>query len=356
MDWNMPGMNGLDAVRAIRANSHIARTTTFVMVTALSRDELLAQATDIKIDGLLEKPVSPSAVVDAIMAAISPQGTYLPSRHERQEHPTEAAAQLIGSHVLLVEDNDFNQELAVYILTSVGMMVDIANNGAEAVAMVGQKAYDAVLMDCQMPVMDGYTATLEIRKDARFADLPILAMSANAMAGDKEKCLDVGMNDHIAKPIDINQLFKMLVQWIKPRDLPLALSEPKVAAQETATQVHTLRGVDMAAALKRLNGNKVIYRKLLRMFYERQADVIERIQAAWNQGDSEGVQLTAHTLKSLAGNMGADALFAAAEQLELGLRQGDSAHFQERLAQTAIPLHDLIHAIEHYLALPFDDV
>jgi|GEM_PF-820114 len=219
MDWGMPVMNGLDAVRAIRAHTPISNTVTFIMVTAFSRDELLIQANDVKIDGVLEKPVNSSGVIDAIMTAMSRPGVHLPRRYERQDHLQEVTAQIVGSHVLLVEDNDINQELAEEILTSVGVIVDVAKHGAEAVAMVKSKEYDAVLMDCQMPIMDGYTATQEIRKDARFSALPILAMSANAMTGDREKCLAVGMNDHIAKPIDVAQLFQMLAQWIKPREL-----------------------------------------------------------------------------------------------------------------------------------------
>jgi len=351
MDWNMPGMNGLDAIRAIRASSRIAQTVTFVMVTAYSRDELLAQAKDLKIDGILEKPVSPSAVLNVLMTAMNGQGASMPYRYERQDQPNEAAALIHGAHVLLVEDNDINQELAVDILTGAGVIVDVADNGVKAIAMVGETQYDAVLMDCQMPIMDGYEATMEIRKDSRYASLPILAMSANAMAGDKEKCLASGMDDHIGKPIDIDQLFKMLARWIKPRALRSAATGqgPMTAV---AGEIKELPGVDMDAALTRLRGNAVIYRKLLTMFYERQADVIERIQSAWNKGDKDDAQRTVHTLKSLSGNVGADSLSAAAAQLELAIMQGDSAHYEELLEQVAIPLRELIQALEQFLSIP----
>jgi len=282
------------------------------------------------------------------------------ARHQRHDH-SDAIAHIAGACVLLVEDNDINQELAVDILTSVGVNVDVANHGAEAVAMIGKKPYDAVLMDCQMPVMDGYAATLEIRKDARFATLPILAMSANAMTGDREKCLAVGMNDHIAKPVDIAQLFKMLAQWIKPRELRVAAidaprSVPVTAVSATAEQPAELRGVqlrgvDVAAALKRLNGNAVVYRKLLKMFHDSEADAIERIQGAWNKGERQEAQRIAHTVKSLAGNIGANRLFAAAEQLERAIRQGDDTHVEKRLEQMAAPLRDLICALEEFLPI-----
>ncbi|MGZ3236758.1 MAG: response regulator, partial [Burkholderiaceae bacterium] len=344
MDWNMPGMNGLDAVRTIRTRSRIAQTVTFVMVTAYSRDELLTQAKDLKIDGLLEKPVSPSSVLDAIMSAMGGHSANLQHRYERQEQPDETTALVHGAHVLLVEDNDTNQELAVDVLTSAGIVVDVANNGVEAIAMIGKKQYDAVLMDCQMPIMDGYEATIEIRKDPRFATLPILAMSANAMAGDKEKCLAVGMNDHIAKPIDVDQLIRMLARWIKPRELCGASME-----QTHKAALIELHGVDVNAALKRLRGNEVTYRKLLTMFHERQADVIERMRNAWNKGDRDDAQRIAHTLKSLAGNVGATALFAAAEKLELAIKQRNDLHFDNLIAEVETPLHQLLQAIAQTL-------
>lgn len=219
IDWEMPFMNGVDVVRAIRTHISISHTIIFIMAAAHNREELIAQTKELKVDGVLEKPVNASGVIDAIMMAMSRPDVQLPRRQERQDQLSDIAAQLAGAHVLLVEDNDINQELAAEILNGIGVIVDVASNGQEAIAMVHRKKYDAVLMDCQMPIMDGYTATQEIRKDPFFSSLPILAMSANAMTGDREKCIEAGMNDHIAKPIDVATLFKMLLEWIGSREI-----------------------------------------------------------------------------------------------------------------------------------------
>ncbi|QTN27334.1 response regulator [Rhodoferax sp. AJA081-3] len=219
MDWHMPGVDGVEAIRRIRANEAIAETLATVMVTAYNRDELVESAQGLRLDGILEKPVTPSGLLNTISAALS-RTLHVTSAPHRPTSYTSMVAQLTGACVLLVEDNEINQELAADILTQAGLRVDVAGDGAQALAMVAQCDYDAVLMDWQMPVMDGFEATRRIRAQLRFANLPILAMTANAMTGDREKCLAVGMNDHIAKPIDVNELLNTLVRWITPHTPP----------------------------------------------------------------------------------------------------------------------------------------
>ena len=159
---------------------------------------------------------------------------------------------LKGTHLLLVEDNPINQEVALDILQNAGITVDLANSGAEALERLQHMRYDGVLMDCQMPVMDGYEACRRIRQDARFAKLPILAMTANAMSGDKEKCLAAGMNDHIAKPIDVVQLFRTLAQWIKPyqpeqEEVATAPVDAASLQEEMQQLVNLLKDMDVDA-------------------------------------------------------------------------------------------------------------
>ncbi|MEI8095646.1 MAG: response regulator [Spirochaetales bacterium] len=216
MDWMMPGMDGLETIQRIRTDKKIAQTPAFIMVTAYSREELQAQAGDTKIDGVLIKPVSPSTLLDSILNALGREVARGGRKQVQAAGSQEAALRVKGAYVLLVEDNLVNQELATELLQEAGLQVDVANNGQEAVEMVAKVRYDGVLMDCQMPVMDGFEASRRIRQDARFASLPILAMTANAMAGDKEKCVAAGMNDHIAKPLDVAQMFLTLAQWITP--------------------------------------------------------------------------------------------------------------------------------------------
>ncbi len=219
MDWKMPQVDGVEAIRRIRAHEAIAETLATVMVTAYSRDELVELAQGLRLDGILEKPITPSSLLNAITTAL---GRTLHNTSAPHTKTGEAMAETLkGARILLVEDNEINQELAAELLTQAGMHVDVAADGALGLAMVASQDYDAVLMDWQMPVMDGFEATRRIRAQPRFANLPILAMTANAMAGDREKCLAVGMNDHIAKPIDANVLLSTLARWFSARTPPV---------------------------------------------------------------------------------------------------------------------------------------
>ena len=208
MDWKMPGMNGLDTLAGIRADAAgIDAAPACIMVTAFHREALLeaARQRELPLDGVLNKPVSASTLLDQISFVFG--GVTGQSRKtQRQSSYRDDERALRGAWLLLVEDNEVNQEVAQHILNDAGIRVDIASNGAIALAKIEENAYDGVLMDCQMPVMDGYQATRKLRQDPRYSDLPVIAMTANAMVGDKEKCLDAGMNDFIAKPIDVARL------------------------------------------------------------------------------------------------------------------------------------------------------
>ena len=206
----------LETLRQMRDLERIADQPATIMVTAYDRDALQESAREFDLSGILEKPVNPSNVLDALMRAVSHQRESQHAAQALASQPTQTV-DLRGARILLVEDNDINQELAAELLTEAGGVVEIANNGAEAVDMVRRTAFDAVLMDWQMPVMDGFEATRIIRADARFAQLPILAMTANVMNGDREKCLAVGMNDHISKPIEVGQMLETLARWINSK-------------------------------------------------------------------------------------------------------------------------------------------
>lgn len=218
MDWQMPNVNGLEAVQHIHHNTAIAQTPTIIMVTAYSRDELIYQAKHIALAGLLEKPVTPSSVLDTIIDVYGQADTTLKIRARGAvSQPPQGFSTIHGSHILLVEDNQFNRDVALAVLLAAELRVDVAENGAEAMHMIAKTDYDLVLMDCQMPIMDGYQATAQIRHSPRNAELPIIAMTANAMVGDREKCLAAGMNDYITKPFNFEQLFAKLLLWVKPK-------------------------------------------------------------------------------------------------------------------------------------------
>ncbi len=319
MDWMMPGMDGLTTIQRIRANPAFHGVPAFVMVTAHSRDEFLEQANGTPIDGLLFKPVNPSALLDGILCALGKDVVTRGRKQQRQEASLEAQNSVRGAYLLLVEDNAVNQELALEILQGAGIRVDLANNGAEAVAQVGRHAYDGVLMDCQMPVMDGFEATRRIRAEPQFASLPILAMTANAMSGDRELCLQAGMNDHIGKPIDVAQLFNTLARWIKPSDPHSAQILPVFGAREGDLPA-AIAGLDLALAMRRMGSNAALVRKLMIRFAETQAGAMSRIQTALASDDRDTALREAHTVKGLAGNIGAQRLMGLAADVEASLK------------------------------------
>lgn len=312
MDWMMPDMNGIQTIQQIRSDANLSQTPAFIMVTAFSRDDLLQQANGTHIDGLLVKPVSPSTLLDTILNALGKEAFQRTHKHEKEINAQESIRALQGAHLLLVEDNEVNMELALELLQTAGIKVDVATNGAQAVEKVKHTNYDGVLMDCQMPVMDGFEATHQIRQDSRYKDLPILAMTANAMAGDKEKCIEVGMNDHIPKPIDVTQLFLTMARWIKP-------AHPKqkpIAQQETEETLPNISELDINNALIRMGGNVKLLNKLIGRFNETQADTVIRIKEALACDDVESAKREAHTLKGLAGTIGAKVIQDHAQILE----------------------------------------
>ncbi len=232
--------------------------------------------------------------------------------------------QLRGARVLLVEDNEINQQVAEELLGQAGIEVSIANDGREGVDMLAARpeAFDGVLMDIQMPVMDGYAATHEIRKDARFKALPIIAMTANAMAGDRDKALAVGMNDHVAKPIDVAELFEVLGRWVQvPENRSMQAASATETAPEHVEALPDLPGIDTQAGIARCGGNEAVYRKILHKFRETQAGVPQRIRAALEADDRATAEREAHTLKGVAGNIGADDVQAVAKTVEVHIKQ-----------------------------------
>jgi PAS domain S-box-containing protein len=218
LDWKMPGMNGVDCAKQLAGMPLAHRPPTVLMLTAFSRDEIARTlaAERLAVAATLTKPVTPSTLLDASLQAIGRPRRHALRGDLREEELQGNRAVLAGAHVLLVEDNPFNQELARDILGRAQIVVRVANNGREAIDMLARERFDAVLMDCQMPVMDGYAATRELRGDPKWRDLPIIAMTANAMVGDREKVLAAGMNDHIAKPINVIEMFATLARWVRP--------------------------------------------------------------------------------------------------------------------------------------------
>jgi two-component system sensor histidine kinase/response regulator len=215
VDWQMPKFDGIETSKRILALSDLSIPPHLVMVTAYGREDVLKQAEENGLENVFVKPVPSSTLFDTIVAVFhaDPEATG-----NVQIAPSFEIARTRGTRVLLVEDNEINQEVAIGLLEDAAIQVDLAENGEIAVRMAQENDYDAILMDMQLPVMDGIEATRAIRSDARFRNLPIIAMTANAMAADREKCMNAGMNDHIGKPIDPDQLFSVPLRWAGRRN------------------------------------------------------------------------------------------------------------------------------------------
>jgi signal transduction histidine kinase/CheY-like chemotaxis protein len=324
MDWKMPGMDGIEATRRILGHAAIKQVPDIIMVTAYGRDELLEQAEAAGVKGFLVKPVSPSSLLDAILETTGQAVVHAPGKRGA----VVIRESLRGARVLVVDDNEINQQVAEELLSQAGLQVSVADNGRKAVdALLAHPGeFDGVLMDIQMPVMDGYTATSEIRKDTRYRELPIIAMTANAMVGDRDKALAAGMNDHVAKPIDVSELFDVLARWIQvPQDRQRQAESSTHIPTEKATDLPDLQDLNTQAGLARCGGNEKIYQKILHKFRDTQAGASQRIRTALESGDHTAAGREVHTLIGVAGNIGADAVHAQAKSLEKHIKQGTSA-------------------------------
>jgi CheY-like chemotaxis protein len=233
--------------------------------------------------------------------------------------------------ILLVEDNAFNQQVISEILAESGLLVDTANNGLEALRQLDMQRYDAVLMDIQMPVMDGYTACQLIRQNPAFKVLPIIALTANVLQSEKVRCEQVGMNDHLAKPIDPELLFASLLRWIKPVE-PVATTE--VVGASTLPE---LPGINAAPVIKRMRGNVLAYRRLHGLFCQQFQDSALSLRQALEAGDFEAARRLAHTAKGAAGTIGADELSAVSARLGELFNQGNP-NFNQLVADFEVAL------------------
>ena len=302
MDWRMPGMDGLQASRHIKSDETLTHRPAIVLVTAFGREEVREEAERLQLDGFLLKPVTKSMIVDTLVNVFADGGEDL-----RGAADDEQASRLRGARILLTEDNEINQQIAVELLEGAGATVTVANNGREAVEMLsgpGHPPFDVVLMDLQMPEMDGYQATAKLRSDSRLAALPIIAMTAHATVEERQRCLAAGMNDHVAKPIDPAALFEAVGRFYKPAEGAPAPDQPSSPAPQEA--LPSIAGLDTNDGLSRVGGNRKLYVKILRQFAEQQGPALDQVADALAKGDHALAERLAHTLKGVAGNIGAD--------------------------------------------------
>ena len=326
VDWLMPGLDGWQTSRRVRELGLAGAPPVIVMVTAHGR-EMLSQRSEAEqslLDGFLVKPVTASMLLDAVVDARNGHAQAHPARRAAARGPR----RLAGMRLLVVEDNPNNQQVARELLEDEGALVHIAGHGQEGIDAVAaaNPPYDIVLMDLQMPVMDGFTATRRIRADLGMQSLPIVAMTANAMASDREACLAAGMNDHVGKPFDLDCLVAVLRQHAGRHAHEAAAATSADACTSAATnkcalavpfaQAAAAAGVDIDAALRRLDGRQDYYLRMLSGFLKELPAMPGHLQAFTANGDAVSAARLLHTLKGSAATLGASALAACAQQGE----------------------------------------
>jgi two-component system, sensor histidine kinase and response regulator len=345
LDWQMPVMNGVDVARHIHARG-LARQPRLVLVTGYGREEVLKSAEEAGILDVLIKPVSPSLLFEGVVRALGaspPDGAEAPP--DSQWPSSWSIPQFDAARVLLVEDNQLNQEVATDILRDAGLMVELAVNGQQAVDKVRMHNYDIVLMDMQMPVMDGLEATRQIRRLPGKESLPIVAMTANASEADRRACLAAGMDDHVTKPIEPDVLFRSLQRWLQARVTAAELPVPS-----TGTALPRIAGLDTEQGLRRVLGRPERYLSILQRFVDGQRHMADDLAEALAVDDLRTAERLAHTLKTVAGNIGAGDLQQAAAELERACQpQGRAAQRAQCQQRCAALLQPLLQALTQYL-------
>jgi CheY-like chemotaxis protein/HPt (histidine-containing phosphotransfer) domain-containing protein len=309
------------------------------MLTAFTRDEVLRrlQELQVQVAALLTKPVTPSSLFDACCQALGLASIATTRADRRKGTFMENQSKLKGAHLLLVEDNEINREVARELLSDEGITVAIAVDGRQALEMLERERFDGVLMDCQMPRMDGFEATRALRQRPELRELPVIAMTANAMVGDREKALAAGMNDHIAKPIDVEEMFSTLARWISPR------------VQE-APDLHHLPGVDAQAALARLRSNEAVLVRTLLLFLEADREFVARFSQTWAQGHCDEARRMAHDLQATAGTLGMHGLREDALALEQACIANDPSAVDLRLRAVSQRIEPILQGLEAWAA------
>ncbi|MDL1968901.1 MAG: response regulator [Deltaproteobacteria bacterium] len=326
IDWLMPGLDGIETSKRIRKDLKL--TIPIILMTAFGKENEILDAEKAGINAFLTKPIHQSTLFNAIMDTFGKKALKI---EEKENHITTRASIyknfLRGIRILVAEDNLTNQEIALAILEGAGIVVEIADNGKKAVEAVQKSHFDAVLMDIQMPEMDGYEATRMIRKDSKFKSLPIIAMTAHAMKGDEEKCLEAGMDGYVSKPISQDRLFHTIWKSMKHQKKALYSGEPEppepidITVAQTEDLPERLPGINIQDALSALKIEKAVFKHILTGFLKNNKESANKIRDAFNRKDRESLVQLAHSLKGSAGNIGADKLYKVAHELETAGRE-----------------------------------
>jgi two-component system sensor histidine kinase/response regulator len=332
IDWRMPEMDGIKVSQLIKNHPKLPKIPAVILVTAFGREEVMQRFQQAGLDGFLFKPISYSLLFDTIIEIFGYKDSRKPLIMTKGTEETEALKQIRGAKILVAEDNEINQQVAKELLEKVGLIVTVVSNGKAAVKAVAEAHYDLVLMDIQMPEMDGFEATRHILTNSRggIQDLPIIAMTAHAMTGDREKSLEAGLNDYVTKPIDPDRLYSVLVKWIKPKEEKVPdQRDSRISKKDTDQEILVppeMPGIMVKSGLAGVGGNARLYRDILIRFYKDYLNATKQIKNALAKGDIELAQRLAHTIKGVSGSIGAQELYKSARELEASIQHG---HFAE---------------------------
>jgi len=356
LDWIMPGIDGIETARRIKKNTLLSKVPAMLMVTANGREEAYKEAEQVGIDGFLLKPVYGSVIYNTLLQIMGFETVSGRRSRKKESIGAEELANIRGARILLVDDNPINRDVGTAFLEDVGMVVELAENGQESLDALAEKTFDLVFMDIQMPDMDGLEATRRIRRDERYKDLPVIAMTAHAMSGDRDKSLAAGMNEHITKPIDPVVLYQTLKEWI-PEKASNALSMKKgnVAANFVEEEIifPDLPGIDRGEGLRRLNNKSNLFLEMLKDFRNNFSFLPTELQELSAAGNWLEIKEKVHTVKGVASYIGAIELYEVARELEI-------AFIDEKQDEAARKLLLFISALDEVLSsltlLSFDHV
>ncbi|NVO06237.1 MAG: response regulator [Rhodoferax sp.] len=325
VDWFMPEPDGIETIRQLRAlyAEAEAQSPPMLLVTAHIYDDDLQQV-DHLIDGLVSKPISARRLGNEIAAAL---GLRSPGQHKSGSRKSDGLdwSSLRRLDILLVEDVEVNREVMQELLGSVGLKLRMAGNGAEALAAIAAQTPDLVLMDCQMPVMDGYTATAKLRAQPQYADMPIVALTAGAMIDDKRRCFAAGMNGYVSKPVRLESLYEQMMLCLPDRREAVPVLPLQPSGPQAQPPLPAFPGIDGALGLAHVGGRAAMYVRVLKKFRDNQCLHFESQFAAAIQAEEWGVAARlAHSLKGVSRTLGANDLAERAQMLEIALEQRDA--------------------------------
>ena len=351
-DWKMPGMDGLETSRKIRSNPRISQTPTIIMITAFGHEEVMERAEQIGLDGFLIKPVNRSLLFNTIMECFGKSVDRKKRSHSFLGTDPDTHRKLKGLHVLLVEDNPLNQDVARELLEAVGVTVTVADNGRKAVEAVERTDFDAVLMDIQMPEMDGYEAMQIIRsRESGERHIPLIAMTANVMSADRKRVKSAGADDQVDKPVTPSLLYAALAKWCRREGQESKGTAPQfedsyLTNNRTDLHLPLLPDLDAVRGLKRFEGNRDLFARLLHRFKSEQKKMVPEIKQAVAARDHLLAERLLHTLKGLAATIGANGLSKRAESLEHQLSTRGKVPSEEEIKNLETKMKKVFTAID----------